>query len=195
MRPLRFPGPNPACLGGVRLWRRDFDASAESVALASALLGQAVERDPQGRPRVRSGDVSIAHSGALWMLAAAPQRIGLDIERLRERPNALELAHAQFPAAEADYLASLAPERRSRAFLRLWCAREALLKARGTGLAGGFATAFSMDARRIRVEGWRVIEFVPARGYLGALVVPAEAGTQGRGTSACTAPGFPRSRE
>ena len=71
-------------------------------------------------------------------------------------------------------VAALAPDRRSRAFLRLWCAREAVLKAMGTGLAGGLhAVRFAIDGGRITTPAWRVIEFVPARGYLGALVVPA----------------------
>jgi 4'-phosphopantetheinyl transferase len=179
MRPPSFPDPRPARVGGVSLWRREYDATADSAALASALLGQPVWRDAQGRPRVGSGDLSIAHAGRVWLLAASRERVGVDIEPLRERGNALELARAHFPAAEADWLARLAPDRRSRAFLRLWCAREAVLKAMGRGLAGGFdAVEFGIDARRIRAAGWRVIEFVPARGYLGALVVPAKAGTQ-----------------
>ena len=102
MRPLSFPGPAPARAGGARLWRRPHDAAVDSIALAAALLGQPVRRDDAGRPQVATGDLSIAHAGGWWLLAAAPCRIGVDIEPMRERPNALELARAHFPAAEAD---------------------------------------------------------------------------------------------
>lgn len=62
---------------------------------------------------------------------------GIDIERLDERANALRLAQRYFHPAETAALAALPPQARSRAFLELWTAKEALLKALGRGLAFG----------------------------------------------------------
>ena len=69
---------------------------------------------------------------------------------------------------------------RERAFLRLWCAKEAVLKAHGHGLAFGlhrleFATTggrlhlHACDRALGRPEHWSLEEIEPAPGYLGAL--------------------------
>lgn len=62
---------------------------------------------------------------------------GIDVERLDERANALRLARRYFHPAEIAALAALPAPARSRAFLELWTAKEALLKALGRGLAFG----------------------------------------------------------
>jgi 4'-phosphopantetheinyl transferase len=132
---------------------------AEPVArawLASA-LGRPVasvrfERDPHGRPGLRIDgkavvtDCNWSHSGG-WLAVALGDgvRVGVDIERPRPRPRALELARRYFTAAEADALERLAPDAGQGAFLRLWCAKEAVLKAHGRGLA------FGLD--RLRFDG------------------------------------------
>jgi 4'-phosphopantetheinyl transferase len=213
---MNFAGPGIASAhlpaGVIELWRLDVGAtggnSRETAAkLLSARFGGPPaawlpEYDAHGRPQLPqhpSLDISIAHSGALWMLALAgsPRRIGLDIEALRARPNALEVARAQFPASEADWLQTFAADNRSAAFLRLWCAREAVLKAHGAGMSGGFRSVeFGFDGRRIRLVrcdaalgtpgDWQLREFVPARGHVGALAWRGAAAVR-RGRSAARA--------
>ncbi|HEY8683309.1 MAG TPA: 4'-phosphopantetheinyl transferase superfamily protein [Rhodanobacter sp.] len=62
---------------------------------------------------------------------------GIDLELLRARPNALEIAERFFSADEIALLAALAPIDRDVAFLELWTAKEAVLKALGRGIAFG----------------------------------------------------------
>jgi len=99
--------------------------------------------DPHGRPRLHAAhgstlDFNWTHSGdrALIALAhgAAP---GVDVERVRPRPNALEIARRFFSADEVAALEALPEPLRGQAFLDVWTAKEALLKAHGRGLAFG----------------------------------------------------------
>jgi 4'-phosphopantetheinyl transferase len=62
---------------------------------------------------------------------------GVDIERLRTRAHAMELAERFFHPEETAALAALDVERREQAFLQLWTAKEAVLKATGRGIAFG----------------------------------------------------------
>ena len=124
---------------------------AEMVARGwiAAALGQpeasiGFERDTYGRPALRVDgratalDCNWSHSGGHLAIALGDGvRVGIDIERPRPRPRALELARRYFTVGEAGALAALAPDARETAFLRLWCAKEAVLKAHGRGLAFG----------------------------------------------------------
>lgn len=178
MRPLRATADRPARLGGARVWLLERQNAMDSLDVASRLLGESIVRDANGRPRRANGDVSIAHAGDAWVMAAVERgRVGIDIEPLRERPNALQIARAQFPAREADALEVLPPPRRSATFLRLWCAREAVLKALGTGMEAGFgAVEFALTAHGLRCDTWRVREF-RWRGFVGAIALSRGAGS------------------
>jgi 4'-phosphopantetheinyl transferase len=82
---------------------------------------------------------------------------GVDLERLRPRPRALELARRYFCVEEIEALAALPAAQRSDAFLRLWTAKEAVLKAVGRGIAFGL-NRLSIDStcsrlRLLRIEG------------------------------------------
>ena len=85
-------------------------------------------------------DLNWSHSGD-WLIAACVEggRVGIDIELLRPRPKALALAQRFFAPAETAWLTTLAgdPARLQHAFTRLWCAKEAVLKAHGRGLSFG----------------------------------------------------------
>jgi 4'-phosphopantetheinyl transferase len=166
--------------------------AAESLARAwlAPLLGctadaLAIGRDGHGRPRLgepfSDWDVNWSHSGAGLLVALARrQRVGIDLEWLRPRPAALQLARRFFAAREAQWLASLAASGREHAFLRLWCAKEAVLKAHGRGLAFGLdRLVFTCVDGRLQLSDcdpalgpashWRLLELAPAPGYLGAM--------------------------
>lgn len=167
-------------------------AAAEPLArawlaqrLAAGAQALPISRDPRGRPQLgapfAAWDCNWSHSGGgLLVVLGQGLQVGGDVEYRRPRPRALELAQRYFTAAEAGWLAGLAPAAREHAFLRLWCAKEALLKAHGHGLAFGLdRLEFADDAGTLRLRAcdpalglpgqWSLQEIAPAPGYLGAL--------------------------
>ncbi|HET7126648.1 MAG TPA: 4'-phosphopantetheinyl transferase superfamily protein [Lysobacter sp.] len=146
----------------------------------------AFERDAHGRPQLqRAGlDCNWSHSGAhLLVVAGHGLVVGADLESIRPRANALALARRFFAAEETAWLARRADTDLAaleRDFLRLWCAKEAVLKAHGRGLAFGLhRLAFAeengaLSLQRCEAElgdprDWSVREFIPAPGTLAAL--------------------------
>lgn len=167
-------------------------AVAESLArnwlaaeLGCAPVAVPLIRDALGRPglgaRLRRFDVNWSHSGgALLVGLGEGVQVGVDLERVRPRPRALALARRFFSSDETAWLSDLPAEARDSGFLRLWCAKEAVLKAHGRGLAFGldklaFAErdgALHLD-RCDRLLGpardWSLREFVPAPGFRAAI--------------------------
>jgi 4'-phosphopantetheinyl transferase len=122
-------------------------------------------RDARGRPSLAAPhagiDVNWSHSGdGLLMAYGAGVQVGVDLEILRPRPRALELARRFFTAREADTLGVLPDSAREQAFVRLWCAKEALLKAHGHGLSFGLER---LEFAR-RGEDWLLVDCDPALG-------------------------------
>ncbi|RMH93737.1 4'-phosphopantetheinyl transferase superfamily protein [Lysobacter pythonis] len=142
-------------------------------------------RDHRGRPRLgppmSDFDAGWSHSGAHLLIAAAHGlRLGCDLERARPRPNALALARRFFHPRESQWLGDLPAAALDTAFLRLWCAKEAVLKAHGHGLSFGLEklcfgdragrlTLLECDTRLGDARDWRLHEFVPAEGYLATI--------------------------
>jgi 4'-phosphopantetheinyl transferase len=146
----------------------------------------AFERDAHGRPRLRSMalDCNWSHSGGHLLLAAGNGlRVGADLESIRPRANALALGRRFFADEEIAWLEARAGEGRAALegdFLRLWCAKEAVLKAHGRGLAFGLhRLAFAecegalflqrCDAELGDPREWNLREFAPAPGTLAAI--------------------------
>src|SRR5690606_20043753 len=139
-RACRCPTPNTASRSVRCAWfpyRRGEPAEpqarrwlAQALAVPEAALG--LRRDAHGRPHLDPGqggyDANWSHSGERLLVALAHgARIGADIEWLRPRPNAMTLARRFFTAGEADALAALPHDQAERWFVRLWCAKEAVL--------------------------------------------------------------------
>lgn len=93
-------------------------------------------------------DFNWSHSGEQALVALARGfSPGIDLEQRRTRANALEIAQRFFTAEEAAWLGTLDDAERRTAFLELWTAREAVLKALGRGLAFGLdRLAFRREA-------------------------------------------------
>lgn len=161
-------------------------AEPEARRWLAEQLGDAalsVWRDERQRPHLgpphQDYDCNWSHSGERLLVALAPRaRIGVDLERLHRRPRALQVARRYFTAREADWLAAQAD--RDLAFLRLWCAKEAVLKAHGHGLSFGLhRLRFEADGDGLHLAEcdaelgapgqWRLQEIAPGEGYLGAL--------------------------
>lgn len=182
----------------VHLWRIRYARSmgrAPLLDLLGAYLGVPasaveLEHDARGKPHLLespgSGGAALqfnwSHSGDYALIALARDVApGVDIERLAKQPRASEIAERYFGAAEADALATLAPSARNHAFIGLWCAKEAVLKAAGAGLsfglgrvvfeprdAGNWSLA-GTDPTLGRPEEWALHGLEPVAGYRGAL--------------------------
>jgi 4'-phosphopantetheinyl transferase len=175
------------------IWR-DFEHGQSAEPLARLWLAEvlgcepaavAVERDTLGRPRLgasqRGWDVSWSHSGQGLLIAMGKGvDIGADLERIKPRPRSLALARRFFAGSEADWLAALPIQDHEPAFLRLWCAKEAVLKAHGRGLAFGldklaFAEVngalqlLACDPELGQPQDWSLREFIPHAGYRAAI--------------------------
>jgi len=152
-------------------------------------LGRAPEalhlhRDARGRPFLAdAGDVDVnwSHSGERLLVAfARGVQLGVDLEFQRPRRNTLALAERFFAPAEAAQLRALPATTREIAFTRLWCAKEAVLKAHGHGISYGLERlvfALDGDAWQLvhcegelgRAQDWSLHAFTPLPGYLAAL--------------------------
>ena len=158
---------------------------APQLDLEPGLIG--LSRDVHGRPRLAAEhglDVGWSHSGDGLLLAAGRGiQVGIDLERERERPRAraMELARRFFAPGEAQWLESQADEAaRAAAFVRLWCAKEAVLKSHGRGIAFGLHRLAFAERNGVLVlehadpalgeaSQWHLEEFVPEQGYRAAL--------------------------
>jgi 4'-phosphopantetheinyl transferase len=112
------------------------------------------------------------------------------VEHLRPIREAERIVSSYFTSGEQAQFLGLDQAARDPAFLRGWTRKEAILKARGVGLAGlasSFETMFGTDplADRFtaaeplaRVEGWDLWEAEPLAGYVAALAVAAPAGSR-----------------
>ncbi len=81
---------------------------------------------------------NLSHSQGLALYAITRTSfIGIDIEYLRPLSDALQLAKRFFSPREYQAIAQLSPPEQQRAFFRAWTAKEAYLKATGSGLSGG----------------------------------------------------------
>lgn len=118
--------------------------------------------------------------------------IGVDIEHLREMPDAAKIAQRFFSTREFDLIASLQGQQRQNMFFKLWTAKEAYLKATGTGLAGSLADVeifFDQGGypylKAIYGDGssssivysteidWSIHPCTPTAKYLGAIAIKA----------------------
>ena len=169
---------------------RRAQAGTLAVALAAATTGLPADalgltHDTGGRPRLggaRSTAFSLAHTGPRMMLALGSRTLGVDAERERPRDYAA-LARQSLTDAEHEWFARQ-PDA-TLAFLRLWTAKEALLKAAALGLAGGLRSAGVVPRAEggLRIErvpaplgdaqGWQIVELVPEAGYLAAIACAA----------------------
>jgi len=109
--------------------------------------------------------------------------IGVDLEYQRPMPDALKIARRFFSQQESQMLQKVETEQRSRLFFQLWTAKEAYLKAIGTGLSNSLA---SIEISRNRfdflylskiekdsslVTDWSLYSCTPAENYAAAIAV------------------------
>jgi 4'-phosphopantetheinyl transferase len=161
----------------VRAWlAQQLDCPAVAVPLVRDALGR-----PQLCARYRAFDVNWSHSGdGLLVGLGDGLRVGVDVEHVRPRPRAMELAQRFFAADEVQWLAAQPASTQQATFLRLWCAKEAVLKAHGRGLAFGLQRLqFAERDGALKLvacerllgtpDDWSLHEFEPAAGFRAAI--------------------------
>lgn len=135
----------------VHVWRLAYQPAtgrAPMHAVLAAYLGTTPDRielieGTYGRPELaRAHEQALgfnwSHSGSHALIALGRQVVpGIDVEQWRPRPRALEIARRFFSPEEVEALSSLSGHAREQAFLRIWTAKEAVVKALGRGLAFG----------------------------------------------------------
>lgn len=93
-----------------------------------------VQINSRGKPIVIPGriDVNISHTGSLHVFAAAGTAVGIDLEKLRMVKKFEEVLRFSYTAEEADWVCAVSEDGlRMKRFLRLWCLKEAAVKALG----------------------------------------------------------------
>jgi len=175
----------------IHLWWMDYrreQGRAPLLAVLATYLGRpagslALVEGAHGRPALAAPHAALAfnwsHSGERALLAVARGVVpGIDLERLRPRPRALALARRYFCAGEAAALAGMPPDTRDEAFLGLWTAKEAVLKAIGRGLAFGLdrleLSVPPAPLQLLRLDGddagaWQLQRLAPDRAHVATL--------------------------
>ncbi len=88
-----------------------------------------------GRPHLADAgfDFNLSHSGADFVLAVARARVGVDVERALPDSELADMARQVMSGAELARFEALAKGKRTSAFYALWTAKEAVIKAVGSG--------------------------------------------------------------
>lgn len=186
--------PHPFPDAPVRLWLLPHPHRERGEPFVRPLLCEALgcshdqlplSRSSEGRPLLgppyQDFDTGWSHSGDALLLALGQSlQLGVDIEQVRPRPRARELAQRFFHEDETRWLATLPEDAIAFSFLRLWCAKEAVLKAHGKGLsfgldklvfeeAGNTMQLVRCDPALGTPDEWTLREWSPMPGYHAAL--------------------------
>jgi 4'-phosphopantetheinyl transferase len=112
-----------------------------------------------GKPELGGGEnirFNLSHTDGAAALAITRDRaVGIDVERVRDNVDAIDLAGRFFSTAEAEWLRSQPASERIQAFFSCWTAKEAFLKACGTGFSrplAGFTVIPNPRNEKLQVE-------------------------------------------
>ncbi|HSJ13215.1 MAG TPA: 4'-phosphopantetheinyl transferase superfamily protein [Longimicrobiales bacterium] len=135
---------------------------------------------PTGKPSLRGGPVefSVTHTAEGALIALADGRVGVDLERVRERPRMAQILDRLFAPATRLALRALPAPERLHAFHAAWTQREAYVKAVGGGI---FSTpdllpfvhpgaAAELVSEHGSGETWTVVPLQPWPSHCSAVV-------------------------
>ena len=192
----RFVNPRDRCTFAVTrvalrcLLGDEIGISPHDVRLVRNAWGKPLLAKSQYRPGF---DFSVSHTGDLSVIAISSSgAVGVDIERRHRLSEMHRIAADVFDEQTASALYHLPPSNRDEAFLRLWTAGEACLKALGLGFAGaggqapvGLSPQGSPEIRFDRCpvaadnEKWRLHSLDLPPDYVGTLVAQNSASAAG----------------
>lgn len=142
---------------------------------------------PSGKPMLastgdRSLELSLAHTGDVILLAVSRAgAVGVDVERVGRSGLSTRIAARFFSPSEHAALERLSADERPSAFTRCWARKEAMVKAIGTGIAGGLST-FEVPVHAAPTvpvvwapedwgDGWTLRDLPVPKGYLASLAL------------------------
>lgn len=137
--------------GPVRVWQLPHVPGTRGEPQARELLAAELGGTPQALPLTRDergrpwliGELAHygtgwSHSGGHLLVALGEQtRLGVDLERQRPRRQMREVIARFFHPEEIRWLEAMDAVTCEHWFFRVWCAKEALLKAHGHGISFG----------------------------------------------------------
>ena|ERR1022692_688483 len=135
-----------------RAARFKFPAPRNQFVISRALLRRALGRyrhiearevrfrtTANAKPELSEGGdlhFNLSHTEGVTVFALARHRqVGIDVERIRQDTNALELAERFFSCPEVQWLRSQPAAQHIPLFFTCWTAKEAYIKAQGEGLS------------------------------------------------------------
>lgn len=132
---------------------------------------------------------NVTHTHGLALIAVAPRRVGVDVERVRPVPDADGLVGRFFSPAERAAYTDLPAELRPAAFFRGWVCKEAVIKAAGASVQylDGFdveldpcrpPAVLAIRHQVLAAEGWAVADWEPAPGFAAAVAVEGTGGVR-----------------
>jgi 4'-phosphopantetheinyl transferase len=155
------------------------DADAVTLTFARNHHGK-----PYLIPRVNGPNLqfSVSRSSNCCMLAVRlDHSIGIDVEKVRDRPQAIDIVQSYFTPAEGRALAALRGTARRDAFFALWAHKEAVVKGLGISLAAhlgrvefdldpaGGLRLVARDGDQSVAQKWSIVRLDHAPGYVAAV--------------------------
>lgn len=123
-----------AAHGAMRLiLSRYCETRPEDLAFASTALGKPFLRDTGTGGEALQFNLTHSQGRALIAVARGPD-LGVDLETLRPKADVVRLATRFFSSRDQEYILSGGPLETDERFLRVWVAKEAVSKARGSGM-------------------------------------------------------------
>ncbi|MEO9892384.1 4'-phosphopantetheinyl transferase superfamily protein [Aurantibacter sp.] len=127
-------------------------------------------------------DFNVSHSGNRIIIGLAKQQIiGVDIEKIKNDFNPIELANNVFSNDEINALSEYNGEELYRAFYRGWTRKESFIKAVGEGLSYPLksfsvtidndetASFLSINNENESNQSWHLHSFIPSEGFIAAI--------------------------
>ena len=127
---------------------------------------------------------NVSHSENLALYAFTHHnRVGIDLEYIRSRGDAVQIARRFFAPQEYELISSLEKNRQREVFLQIWTIKEAYLKATGEGLSGSLDTTevsfegdkpvglAAINSSTQKANDWIVHSFLPAQNFIATVVV------------------------
>jgi 4'-phosphopantetheinyl transferase len=144
----------------------------------------------RGKPRLTADSTlqfNISHSEAYALLGFTQDHlIGVDLEYQKPMTEAVKIAQRFFSPREFKILEATPPKEQVQLFFRFWTAKEAYLKAIGTGLSGSLAEVevvidetqpryrLTFPAAHPENTPWSLYPCIPETTYLGAIAINSD---------------------